>query len=198
MRRIRWYKIALIAGSLLALWLAFWSIGHFTDPHRYRLVARYAARDAPTVPPEEYLKDDPGYQRYITEGRPAVFTESGQFLYEKGGDPYHTEQEEAVIAKRDWSGRRLWSVTLPECDWRSFSASPKGEYLATVSAGGGSTLIEIWQDGKLTWDWPASHFNWNGAVLINNDCRVLFWNEDQVTVVEDGEMIATGELPLNI
>jgi len=192
LKRIHWARWALLVGALLALWLIFRLIGQFAGIHPYHLVARYPTGDTPTIPPSEAMKRTPEYQKYLDEGRPAVFTASGLYLYEKGGDPFHCSEEEAVIAKHDWTGRRLWAVTLPEGDWRGFTTSPDGEYLATTVFGRGSTLIEVWRDGKLAWDWPDAPFG-RGEGYLTDDGRMLLWDDDKLYVAEDGEVIATNE-----
>lgn len=197
-KRPRVLKIAVPAAAIVAVWLIFRLIGYLGSLHSFRLVAHYSAKDTPTIPPHESLKSMPEYQQYLTEGRPAVFTASGLFLYEKGGAPFHCLEEEAVIAKRDWAGRRLWAVTLPEGSWRGFIASPDGRYLATTVSRSATTLIEVWQDGTLAWDWPGAPFSARGG-MMTNDGRLLLWDGDVLSIVEEGEVIATNEhLPLSV
>lgn len=199
-KNLAWVGIPLV---LLLIWFIFWLIGRIAGPHVFHLVAHYSAKDTPTTPvPQNEIMSEPvrqQYEQYLAEGRPAVFTESGLFLYEKGGDLLHTEQEEAVIALHDWAGRRLWAVTLPACTWRQFSASPDGKYLVTSTYGRGSELIEVWQDGKLAWDFTPTQISGLGSTQINNDGRLFIWSGDKVLVVEEGEVIASNDhLPLEV
>lgn len=178
MNRTYLKRLAWVAGILLAVISIVWLIDRVSTTDPLRLVAHYPAGEPPVVEPQGTRIVDyearKASERYLREGTTMVFTESGLYHFEKGGNLLHPERGEAVIAKRDWMGKRLWAVTLPASEWRGLAASPDGQYLVTAAYRRGSAQVALWQDGQRAWAWTTDSQP-RGGIYVNNDGRVLIW-----------------------
>ena len=184
--RYWWLGVILLIAAVVLL---FKIIDWFASPHTFRLVAHYSAK-ATLVESVDPKQVDSSYRTFLEEGEPAVFTEAGLFLFEQGSKAYQADQQEAVIAFRDWRGRRQWAVTLPECEFRNIFASPDGRYLASFCATGVG-LYTVWHDGKPVYTWESEDYYGPPDCLIDNAGRLFLWQDDCLTVVKDGKVIAT-------
>jgi len=203
LRRIHRRTLAWVLAPVLVMLLSVWLIGRVSNTNTLRLTAHYLAGEPPIPEPRGTSISDyntrKAYERYLNEGTRAVFTETGLYLFEKGGSPVRPERGEAVIAKRDWAGRRQWAVTLPASDWRDIAASPDGQCLATVIFARGSTQVALWRDGKRAWAWAwtGDSPRPRGGFYVTNTGRVLIWFDPQLFVLEGGKIIASNpHLPL--
>jgi len=183
---------------VLAVALLFKIIDWYASPHTFRLVAHYSAK-AKLARPIDTRQLYPEDLKRLEEGDPAVFTEAGLFLYEQGSGFYQADEQEAVIAFRDWRGRRRWAVTLPASSFRGFFASPNGRYLATYCGGRGSSLFEVWRDGKSVYEWMPDESGSDQVVRIDNDGQLSVWYDGKLSVIQDGEVIASNlNLPTGV
>ncbi|MHB0936492.1 MAG: hypothetical protein ACYC6A_08895 [Armatimonadota bacterium] len=185
--RFWWLGVILL---IVAVALLFKVIDWFASPHTFRLAVHYSAK-AKLAGPIDTRQLYPEDLKRLEEGDPAVFTEAGLFLYEQGSSFYQADEQEAVIAFRDWRGRRRWSVTVPQGTFRGCYASPNGRYLATFCYGRGSSILEVWRDGKSVYDWIPETSGSGQGVRIDNDGQLFVWYDGKLSVIQDGEVIAS-------
>lgn len=192
--RFWWVGVILV---IIAVSLLFKVIDWYASPHTFRLVAHYSAKGT-LAEPVDPKQVDSAYREFLEEGEPAVFTEAGLFLFEQGSKVYQADQQQAVVAFRDWRGRRRWAVTLPKCASRDIFASPDGRYLAAVCTDGAG-LYQVWHDGKSLYICEPDGYDGSPSYLIDNRGRFFIWQDDSLTVVDDGKVIASNpKLPRTV
>ncbi|MHB0935038.1 MAG: hypothetical protein ACYDCO_04740 [Armatimonadota bacterium] len=194
-KQMRLKKLLWFAVPVLAVLIAWWVIDWLDRADEFRLIAHYSAGEMPPAnAPRLHGDAYSDYRKYLDEGPLATFTETGLFLYETGGDPVHCDREDAVVAKRDWQGRRLWAVTLPKSAVRRFVVSPDGHYLAAVHTG---APVEVLKDGKSVWKWQPAALAFDDEFRLTDDGRLFAWTGGRLSIVQDGKVIATHpHLPL--
>jgi len=194
-KRIRLKSMLWIAVPLVVLVIAWLVISALDRPHVFRLVAHYSAGEMPPAnAPRLHGSATSEYRKYLDEGPPATFSETGLFVYETGGDPVHCDQEDAIVAKRDWQGRRQWAVTLPKSAVHRFAVSPDGHYLVAIHTG---APVEMWKDGKSRWKWQPPGLAAKDQFRVTNDGRLFAWTNGRLSIVQDGQLLASHpHLPL--
>lgn len=204
MKRIRLKKLLVgFVILLLVVLAAVLLIGRLNNPDTMHLVAHYSAGETPKeLPGSMATGEDDRTRRVLRQYRDdgirlADFTESGLYLFEKGGDPLHCNTGPAVVTRRDWAGHRISTITLPAAEWRDINPSPDGQYLATVIYNGGSVHVDVWHDGQRAWTWTGNGSCPKGSFFINNNGRLFVWLGTKLYVVEKGQVIASNpHLPI--